>query len=436
LTTGRSEAGTYGRDVLVSTGFTGLIVVSALANSIVIAQMVGTEGRGLYALIVAVCALAWPIVGGGLNHAATWRVGAGSSVSRVATLNHLWMAGVLLVGGASAAAVLVINKGIPRGDVALVVLAASLIVPAMIYCELARGLMLGLKRVWAFNGIALTTALCLLVANLALLRWGPRYVLVALAVAYWAPALVIAALHLRRIRGAQLPDRELTGTSLRYGVRAGGTTLAETTLMRVDVLLMAIWIPVADVGIYSIADQCAHMVAMLGIVAGRMMLAQSANDPSGEQSRKKLGLAARLLVAITAMATLVAAATAWFLIPLAFGEDFAPAWIGMLLLMPAALAKGLYALFSTYLLGRGVASPVARAGAAAIVVEVVGVLAVAATFGWMGVAVVKTVAYAVQAIVTFSAYRASPGAEPIRWVLDGADLRALRRWLVTRLRSR
>ena len=98
-----TQRGTYGRDVLVSVGFTGLIVLSALANSVVIARMVGTEGRGLYALLVAVTALAWPLAGGGLNHAATWRVGGGDDVSRVATLNHVWAALVLLVGGGVAA---------------------------------------------------------------------------------------------------------------------------------------------------------------------------------------------------------------------------------------------------------------------------------------------------------------------------------------------
>lgn len=430
------QRGTYGRDVLVSAGFTGLIVLSALANSVVVARMVGTEGRGLYALIVAVTALAWPVAGGGLNHAATWRVGGGAPVPRVATLNNLWAALILLLGGAVAATVLAVHKGIPSGDVAVVVLAASLIVPAMVYCELARGLMLGQKRVWAFNGIALASALCLLGANLVLLRGGTRFVLVALGVAYWLPALAIAALHAARLRRARLPDRELAGASFRYGVRAAGVTLAETALMRVDVLLMVIWIPMADVGIYSTADQCAHMVALLGIVAGRMMLAQSANDPDGEQSRRKLGLAARLLIAFTAVSTVVAAATAWFLIPLVFGEAFAPAWVGVLLLMPAALGKGLYALFSTYLLGRGITRPVVRAGAAAITLEVVGVLIAASLYGWIGVALVKTAACLLQAGITIVGYRLSPGASPVRWMLRADDLAALRRWLANRLPRR
>ncbi len=431
-----TQRGTYGRDVLVSVGFTGLIVLSALANSVVIARMVGTEGRGLYALLVAVTALAWPLAGGGLNHAATWRVGGGDDVSRVATLNHVWAALVLLVGGGVAAAVLALHRGIPGGDVALVALAASLIVPAMVYCELTRGLVLGQKRVWAYNGIALASALCLLAANLFLLRGGSRYVLVTLGIAYWVPALAIGLLHLVRLRQARPPGRELTRRSLRYGVRAAGATLAETTLMRVDVLLMAVWIPVADVGIYSTADQCAHMVALLGIVAGRMMLAQSAADPDGRQTRSKLGLAARLLIAVTALGTVLAAATAWFLIPLIFGEAFAPAWVGVLVLMPAALGKGLYALFSTYLLGQGITRPVVRAGAAAITLEVVGVLATAPFFGWMGVAVVKTAACLLQAAVVLVGYRLSPGAEPVRWLLRGDDLRALRRWLESRLPRR
>jgi O-antigen/teichoic acid export membrane protein len=427
------RTGTFGRDVLISFGFTGLTMFCALANSVVVARMVGTEGRGLYALAVSVTAMAWPIAGGGLNHAATWQIGRGADPHRIATLNHLWSLGVAVVGGAVALTVLGRCGGLPDGDLLLVVLAASAIVPAMVYCELTRGLLLGGKRVLAFNGVGVAAILTLLAANLVLLRHGTRQVLVALTIAYWLPAVVIGLLYLLRLGRARLPDRALLGSSLSYGSRALGVVVAEATLLRADLLLMAIWVPIADIGIYSTADQATHMVALLGIVAGRMMLAESANDPTGRSSGRKLGLAARLLMTCTAAVGVAAAATAWFLIPAVFGPDFAPAYLGVLILMPAALAKGLYALFSTWLLGRAVLRPVIVAGVVAIVFDLVAVALLAGPLGWRGVALAKTLAYLIQAAITIRGYRATEGAEPLRWVLNADDLAALRTWLASRL---
>jgi O-antigen/teichoic acid export membrane protein len=421
----------FGANILISFGFTGLFTVFAFANSVVVARMVGAEGRGLYALLVAVLSLAGPIGTLGLNYASTWAVGQKWPTAQVAMLNHLWSGIVLLLGALVSGAVLLGFGGLPDADWALVVLAAGVTLPAAVYAENTRGVLLGLKQVVRYHTVQAAYGAVLLTANIALLGWGPRAVLLTLAISYWVPAAALLLGHIPHLRRAEMPTRELAESSVTYGVKTSATNLGEAALQRLDYLLVTPIVGVGAVGLYSTAVQISAILAWGGLIAGRMMLTQSANDPEGVESRRKLGLAVRTLLLAVALAAVGAAATTWFLIPLVFGEEFAPAYHGLLILLPSSLSMGAYALISTYLIGRNVIRPVLRAGLVSVALVVVCSPLAALAFGWLGVAAVRTAALALQLLLTVRAYRAETG-ESFRWVFDGADFNALRNWVQAR----
>src|SRR5690606_22268175 len=172
-------------------------------------------------------------------------------------------------------------------------------------------------------------------------------------------ALVLFAWSVRTRASHASP--KLPRTSLRYGLRSAAVALGDAALLRIDYLIAAPIIGLAALGIYAIADQISHLMAWAGLLAGKMMLPEAAGDDDGRRSLAKLGFACRILISVLLVGALVAALLGPWLITALFGAKFAPAYWALLILLPATPAKGLHALISTWLQGRGEQQPIVRA---------------------------------------------------------------------------
>lgn len=440
---GAQSGGGYGRSVLVSVATVATMSAMALANNVAIARLAGPEARGLYGVVVAIGALAVPAASMGLGPAATWQLGkrADSEPAQlgriVAHLRRVVLLSLALGMGLGALALGV--RGFaptPTHATLLAVGCAALTLPAQVTNELGRGVALGRRRALTYNLLAVAVLAGLLTLNLLTAQRGPAQVLVNLGAANWIVALAVMVRGSSLARAPQKAEDPGPLDALRaYGARATLVALGDAALLRADYLLAAPIIGLTKLGIYAIADQISHLMAMVGLLAGKMMLPESAADSEGGRSLAKLGLACRLLVLALSLGSLVAIAVGPWLIPALFGPEFAPAYAAMLILLPAALLKGLSALISTWLAGRGVQRPTVRAGALALAAQALGVVALGLSLGWLGVAIAKTLGYLVQFVAVLRALeRHRPGAAAaLGWRPRLDDLRALSRWLVARL---
>ncbi len=431
MSVGRGHS--FGTNVLISFVFTAGLMGLAFSNSVVVARMVGAEGRGLYALAVAILGILVPLVNFGLGLSSIWSLGRGESPGEVSSLNHLWSALVLIVGAALAGAGVWWFHGLPEAEWALVAFSLAVTTPAAVYVENTRGFFLGRNQVVRYNGVQASTASVLLLANVTLLGWGPKAVLLTLGLAYWVPALGMLLGHLPHVARAVWPRRAFVNGSLGYGARATGSHLIEVMLYRLDYLLVTPIVGMAAIGMFSVADQIAGMLSLVGLVAGRMMLAQSASDPTGETSRRKLGLSVRTLLLVVGLGSLALAATGWWIVPAVFGEEFRASVLGLMILLPNALSRGANGLISAHLIGRNVIRPVLIAGSVAVVMMLVLSPLAALVFGWLGVAAVRGIVMSAQLALNVRAYTEESG-EAMRWIFDAQDYRALRAWLTARLR--
>ncbi|MCA9688022.1 MAG: polysaccharide biosynthesis C-terminal domain-containing protein [Myxococcales bacterium] len=421
--------GVFGRGVLTSLAFTATMAALALANNVVISRLAGPGPRGLYALGVSLLAVALPILSLGQGPTSTFLIGRGTAPARVAGLVYGVAAALLPVGGAVALGVHLVHGGVPTTGMLAALGLAALALPAAALLEGVRGCYLGLRQVTRYNLCQAAVIALVLILNAALLPRGDAWVLWNLGLGYWIVALGVLVLARPRLAW---PGRALIGRAARYGARASAVVLADAGLLRVDYLLMAAMVPVEHLGIYAIADQITHIMSWPGLLAGRMMLAESASDAGSARTLDKLGLAVRLYVAAIVGAGALAAACLWWVIPAVFGDPFAPAYLGVLILLPASLCKGVHAQIATYLEGQGAQRPVVRAGVVALAVDVALVLALVPRFGWLAAAAVRTAAYAVQLALSLAALARHAGGPRPGLVLTRADAQAVARWIAAR----
>lgn len=428
--------GSYGRNVLISVGAVVVMSLMALGNNVVIARWCGPEGRGVYGVAVAIGALALPLASLGLGQATTWQLGQGRSLAQLLGLARRLL-GLNLTLALVATGIVALTWRLSSSHAALTaVLAAALALPAQVIVELGRGVALGRARALAYNLCSAVVIAVLLMLNLITAARGPDWVLINLVLANWAVALVLIGLSLKT--AARRPEPALTRSSLSYGWRSAVVALGDAAMLRIDYLIGAPIVGLAAIGVYAIADQISHLMAWAGLLAGKMMLPEAARDSDGRASLLKLGFACRLLIAVLLVGSLlVAAVGAWVIVAL-FGQAFESAYLALLILLPATLAKSLQALIATWLQGRSVQQPIVRGSAIAVAVEAVAVAILAFAVGWFGIAIAKTTAHVLQLGLSMRALQAHcrelglsdggllPGG---RWLLDREDLAALRRWL-------
>lgn len=439
------DKGGYARSVLVSfVGVAGMSLL-ALGNSIVLAHAAGPEGRGLYGLAAAISAMSLPIASAGLGQATTWQLSREQPYAQLLGLTRRAVL-VSVVLGMVVAGVAFAGSSLGLDEAAMLALAAAgLALPGYVTLELARGLLLGERRPGAYNLCTVGTVAVLLGLNVwaALQEFASAvWVLSNFVLANWIMAALMAVLSLRR--ASERPTPELTRSSLRYGKNSAVVALGDAALLRIDLLVAAPFVDLAALGIYAIADQITQIMALAGLQAGKMMLPEAAGDADGQRSLAKLALAVRLLVVVSLLGAAIAAGVGPWVIPWLFGDEFVGAYLAMLLLLPATLFKGVNGLIATWLQGRGDQQPVVRASAVSVVVEAIAVVGLAITVGWLGVALAKTGAYAVQLGLGLAALRRHraklPGDDGYLipggwWVITGSDVRLVWDWFTRKRRG-
>ncbi len=419
----------FGREVLVSIGFTVVMTVLATGNSVVIARLSGPEGRGLYALLVAILAVGRPFATAGLISAVTYVLGRGHPRSSVVSLVLMWVGGWVVLGAAGAGLLHVLNPFSSNTPIAMVVLASVLSAAPSMAIDLGSAVYLGARRVVAYNLVQACHVTLLVVLNLVALSYGTYWVLINYVIAASLVAIVVLAGLLRWTYPLSRPTPELRSTAFRYGRAAALAELGDVALLRLDYVVMTAFLTMDVIGLYAVADNITHVLAWGALIAGRMMFMQSAHDEDGAASRRRLGIVVRLLIPGNLILAGIAALVGPWLLPGLFGAPFAAAYTGMLILLPATLLKSLVAMFSTYLSGQNDLKPVVRASLVSVTVDVILVVTLVPAIGWHGAAIAKAFAYGVQCFVVARAYtKRLPAGETMGWILTGDDVRFMVNW--------
>ena len=170
-----------------------------------------------------------------------------------------------------------------------------------------------------------------------------------------------------------------------------GTFLQQLSY-RLDIFILAAARGTTEVGYYAVAVAISQVLWYLPNSLGNVLLSRTAAGER-EGANARLTAVCQLVVPILIVIVGVVAATGPWTIPLAFGQDFAPASTALLLLAPGIVALGLWKVLANDLAGRGVTvAKLESAGPGAVVTVTLDLLLIP-RFGLEGAAVASSAAY-------------------------------------------
>jgi O-antigen/teichoic acid export membrane protein len=372
-----------------------LIVINAV-NTILIARQLGPEGRGQYAVAIAVSAIAAQALTLGLQTANTYFVARDKSLLGPLTSNSLAIGIAVTVIGGAAAIFFALVPGAAPIPTELMTLAIATVPPTLLVLNL-RYLLLGVHEVRAYNMIDLVSGVAGMAMTLTLALTGAATPASLLGVAI-AMALIALGVAVRGLRPyldrLPRPSGELLKSSSAYGFRVYLTTAFGLLVLKSDLLVVQVEDGSEASGLYSVASSIADLLWILPSVVGAILFPRlSALPASPERWRLTLRTTAGTMVAFVPI-LVVTAAVAPVAIRIMFGSDFEPAAASLRILCGAILFYGATSIFSQFLAARGFPWIVVAIWAAGFAVNLVLNLLLVPPLGIEGAALASLISYA------------------------------------------
>ena len=178
-----------------------------------------------------------------------------------------------------------------------------------------------------------------------------------------------------------------------YGLRAWVGNLSFFVSLRFDQLLLVGFVSAGELGVYAVAAAISTLASPIarGVAQAVQPFIRSAKS-DGERvwriqsSFRQVGVVSFVVLGLMA-------ATAWFIIPFVLGEDFAPAVLLLLILIPGAWATDVTQVLGTALSQFDKPEWASKAQIASAVATAVGLALLVRPYGVVGAAITTSVAY-------------------------------------------
>jgi len=336
-TVGELIGADFASKVAATLGTRVVLVGIGLVTSVLVARSLGPEGRGLYAVAVALGAIGIQLGNLGLHASNTWAVSREPKLLPTLIANSLLVS--LAIGGVGALVawiVLTAWPGIVNLPPNLLVL-GLLAIPIGLAYLLLQNLLLGTGRIREFNSIelAMRIATVAMLAGVILADVVSPFLAVLAGIIASTVGAMACFLALRRHPDAAVrPRLEVLRLHAHYGAKAYAAALFSFLVLRFDLLMVQHFRGPEDTGYYSIAVAMADLVYMIPVVVGMLLFPRL--SAMTDESRK-WWIASRLAVLVggaMAGAAVVAALLAGPLITVLFGRAFLPAEPAFLWLLP------------------------------------------------------------------------------------------------------
>jgi O-antigen/teichoic acid export membrane protein len=203
-------------------------------------------------------------------------------------------------------------------------------------------------------------------------------------------------------------DPALAREALGFGVKSYAQNLTGHMHYRLDVYLLALFLPPAQVAFYTVATSIAEVVFYIPDSVGTVLFPRLSTEPV-ENIHKLTAEVARHTMLVTALVSMAMLAAGGFLIPVIYGQDYRAAVAPFFLLLPGVLAMAVYKVLTRNYSSRNRQQVPVFTAILALALNIVLNLYFIPIFGIIGAALASMISYAVSAVVLLFLFNRETG---------------------------
>lgn len=394
----------------------GLQYALVFVGGLITARTLGPTGRASYALPLNLALIGWLCFNISMEAALARLLSRGEldffTAARASAL------ATVALGGTGALAVVGVGLAFRAqllGDAsALAVVLAASTVPVNVAGLLAAALVFrrGRLRVYGITQVgAAATQLGLLLAFVlggALTPESTLAINLVTAVALVVPLVVVLVRDLGPSILVPRVPRAQRRALLRTGAALHASSLALLLNLRLDLLLVGTLVAARSAGLYSLSTTLAELVFVATSTIGVAAL-QAQTELEEDEAVDYTVDFVRQTLALAVVFALVAAATAYPLVVLAYGEEWRGAVAPFVILTAGAVGLAVESPVRTLLLRVGRPRDISLAALAATLLNVLCNFAVIPVLGIVGAAIVSTLSYWAAAVLMLALMRRATG---------------------------
>lgn len=401
----------FARNVGSTLGAQVASIFITMLNGAIIARLLGTEGKGILALVVLVPNMLALFLNGGLSMSNVYFTGR--KRFDVATLTSNSVAFALLASIVGAVITVAVYwsgwlprvlPGVPLGLLAL----AMLSLPASLLNSFFTTILQGLQQIRQINLISIvqrssTALLTILLVFVLRLRLLGAVIAVLLSLVL-SLMLLIRALHGHGASFRPRWQRPVLATTLKFGVRGYIANLLQFFNYRLDLFVVNFFLGAAGAGIYTTSVGMAEMLWNLPNAVGFVIFPKAANS-SAEEMNRFTPRVFRLTLGLTTLGALALALIGKPFINLVYTSAFAAAYTPLLVLLPGVVLLGGAKVLTNEISGRGYPQYNSIGSGVSLVLTVTFDLLLIPRYGVLGASLASTIAYAMIFLLALAFYR-------------------------------
>lgn len=408
-----------------------VITMLALLASVVVNRLLGPTNKGAFVVVNVTVAMIVQFGNLGVAQAVAYH-----AAKETFALEHLWAFVVffglmwgLVLGAVGLLVVSFLPLQVLRLDGLgwLFLTLGALTLFSELTVSYLRYYVLGTQRFALFNGLdLLRNGLAFALPCVCVFLLADK--LLAIYVS-WILVRIITFLVLiwgtrRSCKFHEMPYAAILAAHLKYGVKAYVAGLLQFLNYRLDQLLLNLFLGPTQVGLYSIAVALGEYIWQMANAVQTVLLPKvaAATEAGGTEMTVR---ANRNTLLISGLAALALAVFGYWIILVLYGEDYLPAYVGLLWLLPGIVAFATVKIQYTAMAARGSPEVGSYITGGALVATLLFDFLLIPRSGLVGAAQASSIAYTTAALVsTFIYVRAARVRMVALFIPTGDDLRA------------
>jgi O-antigen/teichoic acid export membrane protein len=394
--------------------FQFLIFASVAATTILTARLLGPSGRGQLSVLTLTATIA--LVAGelGLGQAVIYFIGTKKLSPKEAASSTLFFQ--ILVGAAISGILLLVTSllsdtvyaGIPQIYVWLMIA----LVPFLLIKMSQQCVIQGLYKIPLYNILRTlypAIFLILLLLLVSVVGWDLKGAVVAWIVGQMV-AFIIAVLAVTKEKGLGVSgvNRGALKNLLSFGIKSYGGNFLKYMQYRVDILIVAFFLPPAEVGYYTIATMIAEGVWQIPGAIQTVLLPRIASLDKAD-ARRWTPIICRQTILLTAIACCVLFFVANAIIPFIFGQEYLPSISPFVILLPGILILAIWKILHVDLIAQGFPLTYSFTAVVSAVTMIVLDLIFIPRWGIKGAALACTISYSLTTVLIIYFYLRKTG---------------------------
>lgn len=398
-------ASNFASKVIETFGVRIFLIVLGLFITVIVARILGPEGRGIFAVATSITMIGVQFGNLGLHAANTFYVAKDESILSTILGNSLFLSFFVVTIIVSILYLFFIfyPSFSPLHDNKILFISLISIPIALSYLLLSN-ILIGLHKIREYNTLEIINKIAILFATAFIFLFAHitiEYFLLAILSGNVAALLVAKIIYQKSVQKITY-SFTLFKEHIHYGFKAYLAAFFAFMVIRSDILMVDYYLGAKEAGYYSIASSMAEMVYLLPTIIGMLLTPKIIQTDGYEAKLRIVKKIAWMTTGMMLLFCLLSALIAEFMVKLLFGEVFMPSVYPFIWLMPGIIFLSINTIFQNYFAAIGMPVVVIYTPLIALIANITMNKYLISSIGISGASMSSSISYGIMLIISLA----------------------------------